>query len=114
MSMKFQNRVFLQTDEDEVRRLIVLYQSIQSDQQQQLDRRCLSASNIAIASSSNSFNLRESSSRGGRLEQRLPNPKQIAGGQHVHFGPLAPGRSPVMKRRTLPSPFPTNRTAKTV
>lgn len=113
MSMKFQNRVFLPEDEEEVRRLIVLYQSIQSDQQQQqLDRRCLSASNIAIASSSNSFNLRESSSRGGRLEQRMSN-KQMAG-QHVHFGPLAPGRSPVMKRRQLPSPVPTNRTAKTV
>lgn len=112
MSVKFQNRVFLPEDEEEVRRLIVLYQSIQSDQQQQLDRRCLSASNIAMASSSNTFNLRESSPRGGRMEQRRSN-KQM-GGQHVHFGPLAPGRSPVMKRRTLPSPVPTNRTANTV
>ena len=107
MRTKFPDRVFLPEDEEEVRRLIVRYQSMQVEQQQLQDRRCYSASNIARASISNSYN-RES--RSGEHPDQGPS----HGVSHVHFAPLAPGRSPVMKRRTLPSPIPTARGAKTV
>lgn len=110
MSVKFPNRVFLPEDEAEVRRLIVLYQTMQTEQQQQVqERRCLSATHAGASTSSH----HDISSRGSQDHRR--SRQQPNGGPHVHFSPLAPGRSPVMKRRTLPSPVLTsNRGAKTV
>ena len=110
MSMKFPNRVCLPEDEQEVRRLVELYQSMQSGQQQQqlLTRRCLSASNVIGASNSNTFN-GESDSYGLHTHAIPHSKQQPTGTLHVHFGPLAAGRSPIMKRRALPSPVPTNR-----
>lgn len=100
MRTKFSSRVFLPEDEEEVRRLIIKYQSMQEEQQQQQlqERRCYSASNVARASISSSFN-RDSRSRGH------PDQGPSLGAPHVHYAPMAPGRSPVMKRRTLPSPI---------
>lgn len=123
LSLKYPRTVFLAEDEREVRRIIMLFESLQSlpDRTEDdtivascnetrtavNDRRCQS-SPAGNAGPSTSASSSSPSSRGGG------GGGGGGGSGGGPFGDLAPGRSPILRRRTLPSPTKTVRGAKTI
>ncbi|RWS18043.1 protein-tyrosine phosphatase-like protein [Dinothrombium tinctorium] len=96
LSIKFPNNVFRPEDEKEVRKLILVYESLQSSSQ-----------DLSGTSRSASASLNNSPSR-----KLLPSTSGSP--EKGPFSNLAPGRSPVMKKRTLPTPHKNGKAAKTI
>lgn len=110
LGLKFPRTIFLPDDETNVRQMIILYETMQAlpevDESASsiAERRCMS-SPAGGGGPSTSGSVR---GRGGGTAGSRPS---SGGGP---FDQLAPGRSPVMRRRTLPSPTKTPRGAKTI
>ncbi|KAI1297144.1 Dual specificity protein phosphatase 22 [Halotydeus destructor] len=108
LGIKFPRTMFRPEDEQEVRQMVTLFDSVQNLPQvtgQPDDRSVIQDGRRRISGSSEPSTSHSSPTLGSSLRRAAKSP----------FDDLAPGRSPMVRRRTLPTPSTTSvRGAKTI